>query len=234
MLKIIQPISKKGQVVLAIREAILSGSIQPGDQIVESKLAQQLGSGIPLVREALIELEHQGFVQKIPYKGTMVTKLGAKEIGQIFKLRIELEVLAIEWAKEHLTDEDVAELRALIRKMERAAEELNLSEFYEHDLAFHRRLWAMSGNTYLVDALERVVVPLFAFFVMKTKRERDSYLESAVAHMKIVDALPEKSAEELGDLMRESLGDWKEDMLNLLFAEEQQSSSDISTEGRAN
>jgi DNA-binding GntR family transcriptional regulator len=231
MLKIIQPISKKGQVVLAIREAILSGSIQPGDQIVESKLAQQLGSGIPLVREALIELEHQGFVQKIPYKGTMVTKLGAKEIGQIFKLRIELEVLAIEWAKEQIADEAVAELRALIRKMERAAEELNLSEFYEHDLAFHRRLWAMSGNTYLVDALERVVVPLFAFFVMKTKRERDSYVESAVAHMKIVDALPEKSAKELGDLMRHSLSGWKEDMLDLLFAEEQHSSSDISTEG---
>ncbi|HEX8890599.1 MAG TPA: GntR family transcriptional regulator [Pyrinomonadaceae bacterium] len=225
MLKIIQPISKKGQVVLAIRDAILSGSIQPGDQIVESKLAQQLGSGIPLVREALIELEHQGFVQKIPYKGTMVTKLGAKEIGQIFKLRIELEVLAIEWAKEQIADEDVVELRALIRKMERAAEELNLSEFYEHDLAFHRRLWAMSGNTYLVDALERVVVPLFAFFVMKTKRERDSYVESAAAHMKIVDALPEKSAKELGDLMRESLGGWKEDMLNLLFAEERQTTN---------
>jgi DNA-binding GntR family transcriptional regulator len=231
MLKIIQPISKKGQVVLAIREAILSGSIQPGDQIVESKLAQQLGSGIPLVREALIELEHQGFVQKIPYKGTMVTKLGAKEIGQIFKLRIELEVLAIEWAKEQIADEDVAELRALIRKMERAAEELNLSEFYEHDLAFHRRLWAMSGNTYLVDALERVVVPLFAFFVMKTKRERDSYVESAVAHMKIVDALPEKSAKELGDLMRESLSGWKEDMLDLLFAEEQQTTNGDSAEG---
>lgn len=221
MLKTIQPISKKGQVVQAIREAILSGLIQPGDQIVESRLAQQLGSGIPLVREALIELEHQGFVQKIPYKGTMVTKLGAKEISQIFKLRIELEVLAIEWAKEHIGEEDVEELRALIRKMERAAGELNLSEFYEHDLAFHRRLWDLSGNMYLVDALERVVVPLFAFFVMKTKRERDSYLGSATSHMKIVDALPERSAAELGDLMRESLGGWKEDMLNLLFAEEQ-------------
>src|SRR3954471_1773534 len=224
MLKIIQPISKKGQVVLAIREAILSGSIQPGDQIVESKLAQQLGSGIPLVREALIELEHQGFVQKIPYKGTMVTKLGVKEISQIFKLRVELEVLAIEWAQEHISAEDVAQLRALIQKMERAAGELDMSGFYEHDLAFHRRLWALSGNTYLVDALERVVVPLFAFFVMKTKRERDSYLESAAAHMKIIDALPEKSAAELGDLMRESLAGWKDDMLNLLFAEEQQSS----------
>ncbi|MBX5480199.1 MAG: GntR family transcriptional regulator, partial [Pyrinomonas methylaliphatogenes] len=87
MLKLIQPISKKDQVVLAIKEAILSGAIAPGDQIVESRLAQQLGTGIPLVREALIELEHQGFVQKTPYKGTTVTKLGPSEIRQIFELR---------------------------------------------------------------------------------------------------------------------------------------------------
>lgn len=221
MLKLIQPISKKGQVVAAIKEGILNGSIQPGDQMVESRLAQELGSGIPLVREALIELEHQGFVQKIPYKGTIVTKLGAKEIRQIFNLRIELEVLAIVWAKAQITDADVTELRALIQKMERAARELDLSEFYEQDLAFHRRLWAISGNTYLVDALERVVVPLFAFFVMKTKRERESYLVSATEHMEIVDALLKKSARELGKLMRGTLAEWEDDMMKLLFAEDQ-------------
>jgi len=66
MLKLIQPISKKNQVVLAIKEAILTGSINPGDQIVESRIARELGSGIPLVREALIELEQDGFVQKTP------------------------------------------------------------------------------------------------------------------------------------------------------------------------
>jgi len=62
-------------VVASFKEAILSGIIQPGESIVESKVAQQLKAGIPLVREALIELEHQGYVQKIPYKGTTVTKL---------------------------------------------------------------------------------------------------------------------------------------------------------------
>ena len=63
------------QVVASFKEAILSGIIQPGEAIVESKIAQQLGAGIPLIREALIELEHQGYVQKVPYKGTTVTKL---------------------------------------------------------------------------------------------------------------------------------------------------------------
>src|SRR5260370_37952117 len=106
MLKLIQPISKKNQVVQAIKDAVLSRSIKPGEQIVESRIAHQLGSGIPLVREALIELEHQGFVQKTPYKGTIVTKLGPKEIREVFQLRVELEAIAVEWARDNFTPAD--------------------------------------------------------------------------------------------------------------------------------
>ena len=162
MLKLIQPISKKDQVVSAIKQAILSGAIEPGDQIVESRIAQQLGSGIPLVREALIELEHHGFVQKTPYKGTTVTKLGPKEIQEIFQLRVELEALAIGWAKDNVTPPDIKELQNLINKMEASAAALDLGQFYESDLDFHRKLWDMSGNSYLANVLERMVVPLFA------------------------------------------------------------------------
>ena len=117
MLKLIQAISKKDQVVAAIKDAILSGAIEPGDQIVESRMAQQLGSGIPLVREALIALEHQGFVQKTPYKGTTATKLEPKQIREIFQLRVELEALAIEWAKENVTPADIKELKVLIERI---------------------------------------------------------------------------------------------------------------------
>src|SRR3989442_8604736 len=118
MLKLIQPKSKKDQVVAAIKEAILSGTIGPGDQIVESRMARELGSGIPLVREALIALEHQGFVQKTPYKGTTVTKLEPKQIQEIFELRVELEALAIQWAKDNVTAEDIKELQRVIERME--------------------------------------------------------------------------------------------------------------------
>ena len=219
MLKLIQPISKKNQVVLAVKDAILSGAIKPGDQIVESKIAQQLGSGIPLVREALIELEHQGFVQKTPYKGTSVTKLGPKEIREIFQLRVELEALALEWAKENVTPAAIKELQKLIKGMEQSAAELDLDQFYQCDLEFHRKLWTMSGNSYLADVLERVVVPLFAFFVMKTKRERQSYIDSAAMHGQIVEALATKSAAELRQIMRDFLHGWKDDMLKLLFSD---------------
>ena len=103
MLEPIQPISKKNQVALAVKEAILAGVIPPGSPIVESRIAQQLGAGIPLVREALIELEQQGFVQRVPYKGTSVTRLEPEDVRHSFRLRVELEALAIEWVKEHVT-----------------------------------------------------------------------------------------------------------------------------------
>src|SRR6267143_5686979 len=136
MLKLIQPISKKNQVVEAIKEAVLTGSINPGDQIVESRIAQELGAGIPLVREALIELEHHGFVQKTPYKGTIVTKLGPKEIREIFQLRVELEALAVEWAKDNVTPAVIKELQKLISRMAQSAAELDLYQFYQCDLDF--------------------------------------------------------------------------------------------------
>ena len=218
MLKLIQPISKKDQVVAAIKEAILSGDVQPGDQIVESRMAQQLGSGIPLVREALIALEHQGFVEKTPYKGTTATRLEPRQIQEIFQLRVVLEALAIEWAKDNVTAEDIKELQGLIKRMEQAAADLDLDRFYESDLDFHRKIWNLSGNSYLAEALERVVVPLFAFFVMKTKHDPQSYIESAAMHGKIVEAFSNKSASELSELMRQSLSGWKDDMLKLLFS----------------
>src|SRR5436190_644950 len=218
MLEVIQPISKRDQVVRAVKEAILSGSIIPGAAIVEARIARQVGAGIPLVREALIELEHHGFVQRTPYKGTTVTKLEPAEIKQIFRLRVELEGLAIEWARENVTPTDIEELRAVIKRMKRAAAELDMDQFYESDLDFHRKIWLMSGNTYLVDALERVTVPLFAFFVMKTRREPDSYTESAIMHEKIVDAMFGMQSADLSDLMKSSLSGWKDDMLKLLFS----------------
>jgi len=216
-LKLIQPISKRDQVVSTLREAIVSGAIEPGDQIVESRIAQQLGTGIPLVREALIELEHLGYVQKTPYKGTSVTKLGPKDLERIFRLRVELEALAIEWSKENVTPADIKEMEGMIRGMKQGASRLDLSQFYENDLSIHRKIWALSDNPYLVDALERVVVPLFAFFLMKTTRERQSYVESAEMHWEIVEALATTSASGLRELMKQSLAGWKDDMLKLLF-----------------
>jgi DNA-binding GntR family transcriptional regulator len=179
-----------------------------------------LGAGIPLVREALIELEHQGYVQKVPYKGTTVTKLERREVEKIFRLRAELESLAIEWARENVTPENIEELRNITAKMKEGAQAHDLDQFYQNDLAFHRKLWEMSGNDYLVECLERVVAPLFAFFLMKDRRPGESYLFSAAQHEKIVEALPRISGAKLRALMRNSVSEWKTEIFNAVLPRE--------------
>ena len=216
-LKLIQPVSKRDQVVTSFKEAIQSGTIQPGDAIVESRVAQQLGAGIPLVREALIELEYQGYVQKVPYKGTTVTKLAHHDVEKIFRLRGELESVAIEWAKANIAPADIDHLRSITANMRKGAQALNLDQFYQNDLAFHRKLWEMSGNEYLVECLERIVMPLFAFFLMKDRRPRESYLVSVAQHEKIVESLPRLSGAKLRVLMRDSISDWRTEIFSAVL-----------------
>jgi DNA-binding GntR family transcriptional regulator len=181
--------SKKDRVVSALREAIVSGRLQPGDAIVEHRVAKQLGVGQPLVREALLYLEHQGFVQRVPYRGTSVTKLGPGEIEQIQRLRIELESLAIEWGRARATPEDLSALRDLVDGMRKSARDRDLSAFNDFDLAFHRRIWQVSGNKYLIDTLERAVVPLLTFFYLRSGNIGELHVKSVPEHEALVDLL---------------------------------------------
>src|SRR6478672_3168514 len=131
----IEPVSKKVRVVALVREAIISGKIQAGEQIVEAKLAQQFGVGQGLIREALIELEHHGFVQRTPFSGTQVSKLSSEEAQQIFDLRIVLEPLAVVLAGPCLSQEQIAELEKLADKARQAGDAKNLDLFFECHLA---------------------------------------------------------------------------------------------------
>jgi DNA-binding GntR family transcriptional regulator len=212
----IAPYSKKDRVVLAIREAIVSGKMQPGDAIVEGRVARQLGVGQPLVREALIDLEHQGFVQRVPYKGTSVTKLGAAEVEQIQDLRIELESLVVERARTRASAADLKEMREIVDSMRQAAAKKDLARFNEHDLAFHRALWQLAGNRYLADALERAVVPLLTFFYLQSGHVSETHVQSVRDHEEIVDALVAPDAAEARVRTRRALGELKQHCDQLL------------------
>lgn len=174
----LQPVSKKIRVVETLKEAILSGALQSGDQIVEGKLAQQLGVGQGLIREALIELEHQGFVQRSPFSWTQVTTLSNEDAEQIYEIRIEVEPLAFTLAARKLTPEHVAELRTLVEKAKEGATTQELSLFFEKHLAYRRKVWDLSGNRFLKETLERLVAPLYALFLMRANFNREGLLQT--------------------------------------------------------
>ena len=173
-----------------LRDAIIAGQLKPGERLVEQKLAASLGIGQPTLREALKELEYQGFVRKSPKKGTYVTQLTKEDFRQILEVRMTLEVLAIEHAARNMSKEVAQELEEIVRGMESAAQKFDLSAFHKGDLAFHRKVWDLAGNPYLELALERVAFGLFAFVLLH--RDPDSnkeFLASGKQHRQILAGL---------------------------------------------
>ncbi len=158
--------SLKDGVVNALKDALLEGRLRPGEAIVERDIAQQMNVGTPVVREALISLEGQGFVRRVPNTGTYVTQFNRDEIQQLYKLRVELESLAIHWARERVTAADLEELTKLVDQVVGAGKRGDKKLFLDRDFAFHRQCWKLSGNRFLTETLERMMAPLFVFVVV--------------------------------------------------------------------
>jgi len=210
----IEPVSKKTRVVTMVRQAILSGSIRGGEQIVEAKLAQEFGVGQGLIREALIELEHHGFLQRTPFTGTTVSTLTAEDARQIFEVRIELEPLAFSLAAKRASEQDMATLNAIVEKTKREAKVEDLEAFFESHLEFRKKVWQMSGNRYVQRALERVVIPLYALYLIRRPYNREGILQTVsecIEHQdRILDALRRNEAEAAGQAARDFLVRMKE------------------------
>jgi DNA-binding GntR family transcriptional regulator len=190
----IAPLSLSDRVINALKDAFFSGQLKPGDPIVERDLARQMKVGTPVVREALIALQGQGFVRRVTNTGTFVTQFTAEEVRQLYALRVELEILALQWARTRVTEADLAELSRQIAKVVEAGESGDRRKFLESDFAFHRQCWALSGNAYLAETLERLMAPLFTFVVLASGAPLTA--DMGREHYDLINALqnPEESA----------------------------------------
>jgi len=210
----IEPISKKDRIVASLRAAMISGEIKSGEQIVEGKIAQQLGVGQGVIREALIELEHQGFVQRVPFAGTQVTELTLEDVQQIYDVRIELEPLAFFLAGQNARPQQISELSDMAGKAGAASRARDLNAFFENHLAFRREIWALSKNRYLQQILERAVVPLYALFVIRQSYNLEGIFQTTIDctdHQdRIVAAYQRKNFQEAREIARRFLISMKE------------------------
>jgi len=110
--------SKKELVIETIRSAILNRELTPGTRLVIEDLAKRLGvSPIP-VREALQQLEADGYVVIEPYLGAKVAPIEAESVVEVFRLLETMEVVSSRAACVHMTDEDLNALEEIVRKMD--------------------------------------------------------------------------------------------------------------------
>jgi len=191
------------RVEAALKDAFFSGKLKPGDAIVERHLAREMKVGTPVVREALISLQGQGFVRRVTNTGTFVTQFNVEEVRQLYTLRIELEALAFEWARPRVSADDLALLRTLLDKVVEAGEAGARREFLERDFAFHKQCWKLSGNAYLAETLERLMAPLFAFAVLATGVPLTASM--AREHYALVNALEKLQPPEFDSVVRKTL-----------------------------
>ena len=90
-----------------LRQAILTGEMEPGERLMEIQLANKLGVSRTPIREAIRKLELEGLVIMIPRKGAEVAEITEKNMRDVLEVRIALEDLAVQLACDKITKEEI-------------------------------------------------------------------------------------------------------------------------------
>jgi DNA-binding GntR family transcriptional regulator len=138
------------QVKDLVLERILDGTYAPGERIVETRLAQELGTSQAPVREALRELEQLRFVESEPHRGARVRAVSPEEMAEIYPVRAALEEVAGREAAKRLRG-DVRLLEVELAEMRAAARDRDIHRQVEHDVRFHEVIVESAGNATLLD-----------------------------------------------------------------------------------
>lgn len=133
-----------------LRGAIRKGKLKPGERLMESQLAEDLGVSRTPVREAIRKLELEGYVIMMPRRGTYVANLSIRDVNEVFEIRTSLDSLASGLAAERITDEELERLQRLLVAIGGYIEENDMDKIVECDTEFHDLLYQASRNSRLV------------------------------------------------------------------------------------
>lgn len=186
----LKPSTLSTQIGQSIQEAIMRGALKPGERINVRKLALQFRvSHIP-VREALKRLEATGVIASEPNKGALVPELSIEDVKKIIEIRKALEGLAAYLAAQRINPQTSRKLQSLVKRMRTAAKAKDLFKLFDADNQFHRTLWELSGNPFLIKTLSALLLPYFGFVAGKgyhAHRQDLTYVPQV--HQEILDAV---------------------------------------------
>lgn len=178
----------------AIREAIFAGELHPGDKIIETFWAKELGVSQGPVREAIRDLEAQGLVETIPFKGSRVRTLTEKDVRDNYSVRICLESKSIRDAIEQLTDRELGELtdrlRKILQEMDKCAAQGDLRHFTGQDADFHRTIINATGNQVLLRLWEQC--NMRNWFSVSALTDAESLKQLQQGHQRLLEEIAER------------------------------------------
>lgn len=139
-----------------LRSDIIKGTYKDGERLVEPKLAEMLGISRTPIREALRQLENEGFVEIVPRKGAVVKELTLKDIDDLYAIKANLEGLAAKQATENISEKAIEKLNNINEKFYKISSGKTniIEEYLKYNLDFHNTFIVLSKNHKLVEVLK--------------------------------------------------------------------------------
>ncbi len=171
-----------------LRNAILTGELEPGERLMEVKLADKLGVSRTPIREAIRKLELEGLVVMTPRRGAEVASITIEDLKDVLEVRKVLENLAIELACERITKEEICELKANLEKFKVVIKKNSLTEIAVTDVKFHDIIYKATGNNRLIQILNNLREQMYRYRLeyIKESEIRNNLVKE---HEMIIDAL---------------------------------------------
>ena len=187
-----------------LRAMIFAGELEPGARVTEIALARKLGVSRTPLREAFRELTAEGLLEPMPRRGARIASLTAELIDQLFPIMGALESLSGELACRHISDAEIAEIRALHRQMAEHHARRDLDSYFRLNQRIHEAIMAATRNP----ALARIYVGLAGRVRHARKMANISRMrwdEAMEEHRQILAALERRDGEALAGLLRHHL-----------------------------
>jgi DNA-binding GntR family transcriptional regulator len=191
------------QIKEQLMEDIFHRKYKAGDRIVESALARELGVSQASVREALRSLIAMGFLENEPFKGITVRSFSAKDLMEVYTVRIALETLAGQLAINRITDEEIAELENIVSEMIEASEKGDTQKRIHLNIAFHEKLVQTSGNKLILQLYNYMRFGTWSILTGNLS-EMDP-IQISARHKILIDALKSRDPEKIAKAIREHI-----------------------------
>lgn len=188
--------SLQEQTYQALRTAILSGELTPGQRLVETHLAEKLQVSRTPIREAIRQLQHEDLIAVDSMRGLRVATISMTDAVQLYDCRIALEQLSVAGACQNATESQLKELELMVEQAEKLVNskpsQLTSFRLLDLDYRFHRQLAQSSGNPWLVSLLDQVFDKMQLLRIQTTKNNLN-VLEIRTEHRRIYEPVRERN-----------------------------------------
>lgn len=177
-----------------LREAILTGELEPGEHLMEVKLANKLGVSRTPIREAIRKLELEGLVVMTPRRSAEVAKITKEDLTDVLEVRRVLESLAIELCCKNRTDEDIALLKENLKRFKSCINKNSVTEIATTDVQFHEIIYNSTGNRRLNQILYNLREQMYRYRLEYIK-DRQTRHNLILEHEEIISSIEERDVE---------------------------------------